>query len=247
MPHYDRAPITEALIDIRVEAPPGLRFENLETLKQQLSDYPLEETRSLAQGTFQFGPSVQAVATQTPWAIVLRNQNKNQVVQIGIHGFTFSRLAPYETFEQLRDEARRLWNCYREFVKPGRIVRLGLRYINQFNFPGTTVDPDTYLNIYPQLPDSLPEELRNFDHFLLNLRLPQPDLGDGGFLIINEGGAPLAVPETVPFILDLGLVVENPSITDEQQLWAFFDRLRARKNQYFEASITDRARQLISQ
>jgi uncharacterized protein (TIGR04255 family) len=246
MPHYDRAPITEALIDIRIEAPKDLRLEDLEVLKRQLSDYPLEETKSIAHGTFQFGPSVQAVATQTPWAIVRRNQAKNQVIQIGVHGFTFSRLAPYETFERLRDEARRLWDFYRECVKPRRIARVGLRYINQFNLPGSKVEPATYLNTFPRLPDGLPDELTQFDHFLLNLRLPQPDLGEGGFLILNEGGAPLAVPGTIPFVLDLDLVVENPSVTDEQQLWTFFDRLRARKNQYFEASITDKARELIS-
>jgi uncharacterized protein (TIGR04255 family) len=246
MPHYDRAPITEALIDIRIEAPKGLRLEDLEALKRQLSDYPLEETKSIAQGTFQFGPSVQAIATQTPWAIVRRNQDKNQVIQIGVHGFTFSRLAPYETFERLRDEAHRLWDLYKECAKPRRIARVGLRYINQFNLPGPTVDPATYLNTFPRLPDSLPDELTHFDHFLLNLRLPQQDLGEGAFLIINEGGAPSAVPDIIPFVLDLDLVVENTPVMNEQQLWAFFDTLRTRKNQYFEASITDKARQLIS-
>lgn len=246
MPHYDRAPITEALIDIRVEAPPSFRFENLEPLKRVLPDYPVEETRTLAQGTFQFAPSIQAVATKTPWALVLKNQNKNQVIQIGVHGFTFSRLAPYETFERLRDEARRVWDLYKQLVNPSRIVGVGLRYINQFNFPGDTVEPETYLNTFPHLPEELPEALRNFDHFLLNLRLPQPDFGDAAYLVLNEGGAPITVPGTIPFVLDLGLTVGNLSVTDEQQLWAFFDRLRVRKNQYFEASITDKAREMIS-
>lgn len=246
MPHYNRAPITEALIDIRIEAPPNLRFEDLEPLKRQLRDYPLEETKTLAQGTFQFGPSVQAVATKTPWALVLKSQNQKQVVQVGVHGFTFSRLAPYETFEHLRDEAQRLWTLYKRVVNPTRVVGVALRYINQFNFPGSNIEPDVYLNTFPRLPEKLPEELRNFDHFLLNVRLPQPDLGEGAYLIVNEGGAPPTVPGTVPFVLDLALVVGNLSVTDEQQLWAFFDRLRTRKNQYFEASITDKARELIS-
>jgi uncharacterized protein (TIGR04255 family) len=246
MPHYDRAPITEALIDIRVEARPDLRFEDLETLKKQFPDYPQEEMRALAEGTFQFGPSVQAVAKQTPFAKILKNAANNQVVQIGIQGFTFSRLAPYETFEKLRDEARRLWNSYREFVKPPKITRVALRYINQFNFPGPVLEPSTYLNTFPQLAQGLPEELRTFDYFLLNLRLPQPDLGENCVLILNEGGTALQViPGTIPFVLDLGLVAEPSSVTNEQQLWEFFDRLRTRKNQYFEASITEEARKLI--
>ena len=47
MPNYKNAPITEAVIDIRVESPSGLRFEVLESIKPKLPDYPHEAKQTV--------------------------------------------------------------------------------------------------------------------------------------------------------------------------------------------------------
>jgi len=243
--HYKKAPITEALIDIRVELSSELRFEDLSAFRKHVStDYPREETRNLSQAMLLFGPSVQASAQQQPWGFMFRNETNTQVVQVRLDGFTFSRLEPYEDFEHLRDEARRLWDIYRELVRPKKVVRIAVRYINQLNLPGTRVEPEDYLKTFPHLSGDLPKDLRDFGPFLMNLRVPQPDLK--GLLIINEAGTPPKKPETVSIILDLDLSVESPAIESEEEMWAFFQKLRERKNLYFEACITDKTRELIS-
>lgn len=243
MPHYDKAPITEAIIDIKTEQPAALRFEDLEPIKQHLTGYTQGETRGIGQAMLQFAPSVQASAALKPWALVFRNESNNQVLQVRLDGFTFSRLKPYEDFERLKSEARRLWDIYREFVRPKTITRVAVRYINQFDFPGDSVEPEEYLNTYPHIPDKLPAGLRNFGPFLMNLRMPQPDLK--GLMTINQGNTPIMIEGLIPIVLDFDLSVENPIVATEEELWAFFERLRERKNLYFEASITDKTRELI--
>jgi len=244
MPHYEKAPITEALIDIRVELSVDLRFEDLRAIKRHISsDYPHEETRNLAEGIIQFGSAVQASAQQKPWGLVFRNDSKNQVLQVRLDGFTFSRLEPYETFESLRDEARRLWDIYRELMRPKKVTRVAVRYINQLNIPGITVEPADYLNTYPHVSDRLPPELRNFGPYLLRLPMHQDDLK--GILVINEAMTAPKIPDAISIVLDFDLYVENPPVTTEPELWSFFDRLRERKNTYFEACITDKTRELI--
>jgi len=243
--HYEKAPITEALIDIRVELSSELRFEDLGAFRKHVgSDYPREETRNLSQALLQFGPSVQASAQQQPWGFMFRNENNTQVVQVRLDGFTFSRLEPYENFEHLRDEAGRLWDIYRELVRPKRVARIAVRYINQLNLPGTRVEPEDYLKTFPHLSEDLPRDLRDFGPFLMSLRVPQPDLN--GLLVINEAGTPPKKPETVSIILDLDLSIESPAIGSEEEMWALFQKLRERKNLYFEACITDKTRELIS-
>jgi len=220
MSHYEKAPITEALIDIRVELSTELRFEDLHAIRKHVSkDYPQEETRNLAEGTIQFAPAMQASVQQKPWGLLFRNEAKNQVLQARLDGFTFSRLEPYETFEKLRGEARRLWDIYRELMRPKRVTRVAVRYINQ-----------------------LPE-LRNFGPYLMRLPMHQGDLK--GTLVINEAMTPAKSPDTVSIVLDFDLHVDDPPVTTEQELWSFFDRLRERKNAYFEACITDKTRELI--
>ncbi len=243
MPHYNRAPITEALIDIRTEAS-QLRFEDLQALKRHLGDYPNEETRTLGEFRFQFGQEVQAASHQKPWALLFRNQGNNQVVQFRMDGITFSRLEPYETWERLSSEARRLWDIYRQAVGAQKIVRVAVRYINLFKLPGPSVEPEEYLNIFPQVSQKLPRELRDFGPFSMSLPMHQPDLE--GILVINERNALQAEPDIVPIIVDFDLYVDNPPVSNEEELWAFFERLRERKNLYFEASITDKTRELIS-
>jgi uncharacterized protein (TIGR04255 family) len=244
MPHYEKAPITEALIDIRVELSSEFRFEDLQAVRKHVSsDYPQEETRNLAEGIIQFGPSLQASAQQKPWGLMFRNESNNQVLQVRLDGFTFSRLAPYEDFEHLRDEARRLWDIYRELVRPKRTTRVAVRYINQLNIPGASVQPEDYLNIFPHVSNKLPPELRDFGPYSMSLRMYQHDLK--GFLLLNEVMTPPKLPNTISIVLDFDLYVETPPVTNEQELWSFFDRLRERKNLYFEECITDKTRELI--
>ena len=248
MPHYLHAPITEALIDIKVELAPEVRFEDLQALRQHFApDYPREDTRSVAEALVQFGPAVQASAKQTRLGLGFWNISNNQVVQVRLDGYTFSRLEPYEDFERLRDEARRLWNIYRDVVRPRRVTRVAVRYINQFNIPATPgerIELEDYFYTFPQVSEKLPPELRDFGPYLINLRMHQPDLH--GFLVLNQAMTSPRSPRTISIVLDFDLYVENPPITDEQTLWTFFDKLRERKNLYFEACITDKARELIT-
>ena len=244
MPHYKRPPIKEALIDIKVELPLDVRFEDLRAVKQYLSEYPHEETRNLGQATIQFGPVLQTDAQQKPWALVFRNRTNNQVLQVRLDGFSFSRLEPYEDWEHLRDEAKRLWVVYRDLVRPTKISRVAVRYVNQLDLVGERVEPEEYLNVFPQVPTELPPKLRDFGPFLLSLRMHQPDLK--GTMAINQGSTPPKSPDIVSIVLDLDLYVENPSAQTEQELWVFLEKLRERKNLYFEACITDKTRGLIS-
>jgi uncharacterized protein (TIGR04255 family) len=244
MPHYNRAPITEALIDIRIEPSTHLKLEDFQPLKARLADYPKEETRNLNAVTIQFGAGISQTTEQKPWALVLRNADNNQVVQFSLNGFAFSRLEPYQDWEHLRDEAKRLWAIYSELAKPKSIARIALRFINVFKFPAERVEPDEYLNIFPEVPKGLRPELRDFGPF--SMRLPFPQLDLQGVLVINQGnGIPQPGDVIIPIILDLDLFVESPKVANEEELWALFEKLRVRKNEYFEASITEKTRELI--
>jgi uncharacterized protein (TIGR04255 family) len=243
MAHYKRAPITEALIDIRTEAS-KVGFEDLRVIKRRLGDYPKEETRTLGEFKLELVPEVKAASQQRPWALVFRNNENNQVVQFRLDGFTFSRLEPYENWERLSSEARRLWGIYRQVAGTQKITRIAVRYINLFKLPGQKVEPEEYLNIYPQVPRQLPDELRNFGPFSMSLPMSQPDLN--GVLVINERNALVADPGAVPIVVDFDLYVDQPKVDNEEDLWGFFGKLRERKNLYFEACITDKTRELIS-
>lgn len=243
--HYEKSPIVEALVDIRTEASPELKFDDLHAIaKSIVSDYPRTETRYLSEGTFTFGAEAVATAERKPFALMLFSSDNKQIFQTRTDGVTFSRLAPYQTWSMLRDEARRLWDIYRTFALPRRVTRVAVRYINQLALPGSKIEPEDYLKTFPELSQDLPKELRNVGPFSMRLAIPQADLG--GMLVINEAIIGPAAPDTVPIVLDLDLSIDNLAITDDKDVWGKLEQLRERKNLYFEACITNRTRELIS-
>ena len=106
---YENAPISEALIDIRVELPSEATLETLEAIHGEVRDlYPGKTKCFHVQGQFSAGEEVGAVATQTLIGFALKARNGKQNWQVRLDGFTFSRLRPYGNWGELRDEGRRL-------------------------------------------------------------------------------------------------------------------------------------------
>lgn len=236
--HYPNAPITEAVIDVRVEPTPGLTVARLEQL--QTEAYPTREAM-VSQG-FQFGPGL-AVARTTPQDIGFRFRSADgrNVHQARLDGFTMSRLKPYETWESFRDEARHRWQLYRELVHPRKVSRLAVRYVNRIEIPLPLDDFAEYFRTLPQVAPELPQALQSY---AMQLQIPLPDLKS--LAIINHILGPEQVqPEKVAIVLDIDIfrTVDVPSHEDE--IWAFMEKLGTTKNQIFEASITNKARELF--
>lgn len=64
-------------------------------------------------------------------------------------------------------------------------------------------------------------------------------------LLVNETIGDSPKPGCVGLILDIDLSRAHDIPKDEEGIWHLFERLRDRKNEIFEACITDRARELF--
>jgi len=133
--HYARAPITEAIIDLRVELPEDKSVSDLESVHKGLETaYPMMKHRSLAVFHGEIGnQGAAAAASSKNIGFLLTSQDGKYIFQARLDGFTMSRLAPYENWEPFRDEARRLWNVYRAVAKPAKVTRLAVRFINRLD------------------------------------------------------------------------------------------------------------------
>lgn len=238
---YPNAPITEALIDLRVKMPKGTTVEDLEKIHAaEKSAYPAKKQRRLVSGQMQIGEAVSASADVKDLGFVFTSKDKKQVFQARLDGFTMSRLAPYESWSVFCEEARRLWNQYCTVVKPEKIVRLAVRYINRLDLPLPVSELSDYLRTVPEISRDLPQGLAGY---FLNLQIPMEDMKST--LLINETIIEPAEPNVVSIVLDIDLYQDCEVPQDEDGIWEAFERLRTRKNQVFESSITDRTRELF--
>jgi len=131
--HLSRAPIDEALIDIRVTLPKHMReLEHLEALDEKFRDqYPDKKTIKEFQYKVNFDQPETEEKTSTRLGFRYTSADNTQVIQATLNGLTFSRLPPYQDWTQLREEARRVWNIYLDHVQPETITRVAARYITQ--------------------------------------------------------------------------------------------------------------------
>ena len=239
--HYKNAPITEALIDIRVELPPEIGIDELRRAYTGLeSDYPQSGELNVSTAAMQFGTQVAVSASSRRVGFWFKSTDGKQIVQARRDGFTLSRLAPYDRWSTFQAEARRVWTQYRAVVTPTRIERLAVRYINRIDIPLPLRDFKEYLRTSPDVSADLPQELTGY---FMRLAIPQEDIKC--LCLLNEAIIAPASPNVVSVVLDIDVFRNSDLPTDEDDVWSFIDELGGRKNQIFEACITDKARELF--
>ncbi|SRR6266851_814688 len=241
--HYLKAPITEALIDLKVTLPEEFSTDDLANIHARISDrFPTQESIQTGSLVFQAGPTIRIDTNQQHTGYLFRSKDGVKIFQATLNGFTFNRLAPYDSWEEMSSDAKYLWGIYKEICKPTSVTRAAIRFINQINIPAKeAVDLQDYLRTVPQVPPDLPQGRLN--SFFTQLQIPQDDLNC--MLIINEALVPRIDPDFISVILDFDLFRQQIWQADDEDIWRFIEELRRRKNAVFEASITDRARRLF--
>lgn len=243
---YSKAPVVEAIIDIRVasEIEVGV-LELADSFRELNSRYPHRELLESAPA-FQFassaGFSASFGAGMPSGGLRFLSQDEKKVFQARSDGFTLSVLPPYKHWEDFRDEAADLWARYVKARKVSAVTRIGLRYINRLQLPLRDQPIAQFLTLLP----AVSTELGECNGFTQRLQFPQPDL-EAVLLLTQSTLAPaLEDGQLMPLLLDIDLFRDK---MDGQAalnlLWEWLEQLRQRKNLVFEACLTDQTRDLI--
>lgn len=242
-PRYTTTPITEAIIDLRVTLPGECSIERFAEIHSRISErFPKREPLQKGSLLVQVGPhmSMKVDTSQEQYGYRFASADGLDIFQARLDGFTVNRLAPYESWEKLRDHAREMWDIYKATCAPLTVDRVAVRYINKLDLPGGEIDLNDYLLTVPEIGRDLPQGL---NQFFMQLSCPQPDIES--MLLINEALLPQLAPDKASVLLDFDLFREQTwPIEDEASVWALLEILRDRKNLAFEGSITDTTRRL---
>lgn len=241
-PTLSKAPIVEAVFDIRIKIPEDLKVEQLEPLYDIISgQYPNKETHRKGEFKLELKPGSQSFSTaETINGYVFTSSDKKQIVQTRMDGFTFSRLQPYETWESFKTEARNLWGTYKKKITSPEIIRIALRYINKFEVPFPVQDFGDYLVAPPTVPNSLPQGVSSF---LTRIVIDDPKIGASA--IITQVLDQVTNPKFLPIILDIDVFIQKSKGFGEKEMWEAFEKLRDFKNKIFFESITEKAKELF--
>lgn len=159
-----KAPVLEALFDIRAVLPPSFSVESLAELAKQFRDtYP--NATALHHFEAQFAvtegkPEIRPMPVDTVAGYLCKSSDEKTIVQFRGDGFTLNRLAPYTSWDALIPEALRLWNAYAEYSHPESVPRVAVRYINKMAFPDFQSLAQRLVWV-PNLPPEVPGTLAN--------------------------------------------------------------------------------------
>lgn len=237
---YSRDPLVEVILDIQVDMPSGFSLDSLAKCQSKVkSAYPERRAARNVTGEFSVGQKVTASASDEAAGYVFLSPDGKQLFQAKRSGFTFNRLRPYSGWTAFVEEAKHLWEEYRRIARPRGYKRVALRSINRFDFAEPTVTLETYFRTFPEISRDLPQTMAGF-FFKFNLPLDE----SGTLATITQTAVEPPNSESTSIILDID-VFRSENLPAGNELWPFFDALHGWKNKVFEASITDKARELI--
>jgi uncharacterized protein (TIGR04255 family) len=237
--HYFKSPIVEALLDIRVELPLDVKLDDLQRIHERISNlYPNREEQLLFQAQITGGANVSATANQSPVGYFYSSENRKKVLQVKIDGLTYSHLAPYDSWENFRDEAKYLWGIYQEIANPKTILEQSIRYVNRFDIPLPIRDFKDYFLTFPEVSPNLP--FQGLSGCFMQLQIPQEDIS--AMLLLSQAIIPPHEENVVSVLLDINI---HPLGTIDDDMWNLFEQMHSRVDSVFEGCITNKTRDLI--
>lgn len=244
MEKYSKAPIEEAVFDIRIDPSLDIEGKEIESLHSKVSErYPIKEIQKTFEVINEIKEGKFAGSQSRDIGVVgfrFWDKDRKQVCRYGLDGFSFSRLRPYSNWENCFPEVMNLWNIYKKDFNPRHIKRVAVRFINVIKIPEMHFELADYFNNPPQPPDKLPQ---NLVEFLSRLRVKYEE---NFFAIIILALQMPAEPNVASILLDIDVCTEVPfSADNEEQLKNIFERLRHIKNDVFEKSITSKTKELL--
>lgn len=239
------APIKEAVIDLRVALKEEIEVEKLDSAYSSISKcYPKKETLLSGKFGFQFeeGKPVSTTVDGKQIGYRYTSEDGKYVVLFRIDGFTLSRMEPYTTWEDLRDEAAKLWDIYQRVANVETVSRVATRYINVMYVPiGALKDFGDYLTCPPEIPEALPQGVSSF---LSRIVFHDP-AGSAQCILTQALEGVNVETQLVPIVIDIDVFIERPFPVTDKQYWQELDDLRYFKNKVFFESITEKAEALF--
>lgn len=179
------------------------------------------------QGQIEFGDEGPVATQKGPQLLGYRLESATglDVAQIRIDGFTFSRLAPYESWDRMVADAWIVWERYVESLKPLGIERIATRFIN-----GIALPPSGQLAEVFRVPPGASDG--RMEAFLFRYQLAPMDGVTAIVSLATEDGSDASV------ILDIDCFVRKSLPTDTESLHRQLPKVRNAKNRIFFSALT---------
>lgn len=244
--HLAKAPIAEALVDLRAAPTIDLASaEVLTRLKTQVGlRFPKVQQQRAFEAQVEFRPGQGPVSGGTDKGLrgyFCESADGRDIAQFKVDGFTYNRLQPYTDGDTVIAAALGLWAVYVEIAKPLTVGRVALRYINRLKLPRSPDELGEYMT-HPPVPPS--GSLSSLDGFWTRYVTSDPQSGRGVIAAqVLEPGMP---PDSLSLIIDIDAFWVGDFAVEPDDLKERLMTLRQLKNDVFFGSITEKTAEMYA-
>jgi uncharacterized protein (TIGR04255 family) len=237
--HLSKAPITEALFDLRAALPDDFPLDRLKDVRDRMVEkYPTVEEQRFFAAKLTFQPSRELTPETTELSVrgySFKSGDGLTIAQFRRDGFTLNRLKPYTRWAELLPEARALWRLYAEVTGIHEFTRVATRFINHLKVPAAPTPAfDRYLTSAPATPGGAPPSRVGFLS-----RVESRDPATGLHAIVTQATEAAPEPGMLTIILDIDVYELGAYGPEDPTLDALFEALHQMKNHIFFSAITE--------
>ncbi len=167
-------------------------------------------------------------------------RDNTAMVQVAPNLLVVNQLPPYPNWAEFSQLIRAQFEDYVTIAQPKGLARIGLRYINRFDFAPTEFDFAALFARSTLIPSAVFE---GFKPFLFRLEIAQ---GEQAQLLFTMG-TPAVEAEQVSVVLDLDHVSQVSLRPEAGILMEHLNRAHERIEAVFESCLTDDLRQRLNQ
>jgi len=239
---YFNSPIIEAVCEFKFSDKtnwdltiPGLMYEEMK------KEYPEKGKRTLKEINIdQSSTDIPQKMISTVERAVFMDRDKTSSIQIGHNVVAITFFKPYPTWEIAKDKIKAVYESLRKKLEIKGFERIGLRYINRIEIPGTNVQLKDYFDYRPCIGDKLN---RNIGAFMVGTLWTYSEKSDNcNIRLSNEVSDE---PNKSAFMLDLDYFTVNASAIKPDNALDWLEKGHSVINESFEGCITDKLRKIF--
>jgi len=238
---YKRAPITEAVVELAFNSSPEdkRRSKAFATFRKHYPNFKEINSKSIEVEVRDDGD---AISTKNTLKHQFSSSDITQLLITSESSLLFAQLAPYQGWDLYKERITRDWATWIKHTGHNEVNRIGMRYINRIDIPATNPVTwyENYVTVYPNLPKIIDPSLSHS----VNIKVLLDDLES--LLTLNSSVVKSPIPEHIAIVLDFDISRKFKTAPSNDEIYEHIDLARKKKNEIFEACITDKARELFN-
>ncbi len=234
---YSRAPIVEAILELKLPTDRPIRLETARKIANDLMREGLDQTSNRVEYTTHVGKGAAQLRSHVVGKELASADNR-LVVRSLVNAFAFFQRSPYRDWWYFERMAKKYWEIYNTSAATPP-ARIGLRFVNRIPLPlGQEIEE--YFNFYPTLNLDLPQ---TWGQVVMRLEVPVPNT-DYTVGLVQQWHGRSDVLDCVDITLDIDVFAVSAGFADDE-IWNRLIEMRTIKNDFFEKAITEKVREMI--